>query len=82
MPAGPGPFKSWEDCAVDPLANRPAFVARNKVGLVGGKLSMPRRSGRRLSLGRHRRGLRAPPPIIPAGQCGIAGVNSLCARCR
>jgi lysozyme family protein len=39
VPAGRGPFKSWEDAAVDALANCAPHAARNKDWSVGGTLA-------------------------------------------
>lgn len=39
VPAGRGPFKSWEDAAVDALMNCAPFAARNKNWSVGGALT-------------------------------------------
>lgn len=40
VPAGRGPFKSWEDCAVDALVNCAPHAARNKDWSIGGTLTM------------------------------------------
>jgi lysozyme family protein len=40
VPAGRGPFKSWEDAAVDALVNCSPFAARNKDWSIGGTLTM------------------------------------------
>lgn len=40
VPAGRGPFKSWEDGAVDALVNCPPFAARNKDWSIGDALAM------------------------------------------
>jgi lysozyme family protein len=40
VPAGRGPFKSWEDAAVDALVNCAPYAARNKDWSIGGTLSM------------------------------------------
>lgn len=40
VPAGRGPFISWEEAAVDALVNCPPFAARNKDWSVGGLLTM------------------------------------------
>jgi lysozyme family protein len=40
VPAGRGPFKSWEDAAVDALVNCPPYAARNKDRSTGGLLTM------------------------------------------
>ena len=39
VPAGRGPFKSWEDAAVDALVNCAPHAARNKDWSVGGTLA-------------------------------------------
>jgi lysozyme family protein len=39
VPAGRGPFKSWEDAAVDALVNCPPYAARNKDWSIGGALT-------------------------------------------
>lgn len=40
VPAGRGPFKTWEDGAVDALKFAPPFAARNTDWSIGGSLSM------------------------------------------
>lgn len=40
VPKGRGPFKTWEEGAVDALVNCPPFAARNKDWTIGGALSM------------------------------------------
>ena len=40
VPAGRGPFKSWEDAAVDALVNCHPFAARNMDWSIGGTLTM------------------------------------------
>lgn len=40
VPAGRGPFKSWEDCAVDALVNCAPYAARNKDWSIGGVLTL------------------------------------------
>lgn len=40
VPAGRGPFKSWEEAAVDALVNCSPFAAKNKDWSVGGTLTM------------------------------------------
>lgn len=40
VPAGRGPFKSWEQAAVDALANCHPYAARNKDWSIGGTLTM------------------------------------------
>jgi len=39
VPAGRGPFNSWEDAAVDALVNCAPFAARNKDWSIGGTLT-------------------------------------------
>jgi lysozyme family protein len=39
VPAGRGPFKSWEDAAVDALLNCAPYAARNKDWSIGGTLT-------------------------------------------
>ena len=40
VPAGRGPFKSWEDAAVDALTKCPPYASRNKDWTPGGALTM------------------------------------------
>ncbi|MCC8946019.1 hypothetical protein H8A97_13140 [Bradyrhizobium sp. Arg62] len=40
VPAGRGPFNSWEDCAVDALVNCAPYAARNKDWSIGGVLTL------------------------------------------
>lgn len=40
VPAGRGPFKSWEEAAVDALVNCAPYAARNKDWSIGGTLTM------------------------------------------
>jgi lysozyme family protein len=40
VPAGRGPFASWEDAAVDALRNCPPYAARNKDWSIGGTLTV------------------------------------------
>lgn len=40
VPAGRGPFKSWEDCAYDALVNCGPHAARNKDWSIGGTLTL------------------------------------------
>jgi lysozyme family protein len=40
VPAGRGPFKSWEDAAVDALTNCAPYAARNKDWSIGGTLTL------------------------------------------
>lgn len=39
VPAGRGPFKSWEDAAIDALVNCAPYLARNKDWSIGGTLT-------------------------------------------
>lgn len=39
VPAGRGPFKSWEEAAVDSLVNCAPYAARNKDWSIGGSLT-------------------------------------------
>jgi len=39
VPAGRGPFKSWEDAAVDALVHGPPYAARNTDWSIGGTLA-------------------------------------------
>jgi lysozyme family protein len=39
VPAGRGPFKSWEEAAIDALVNCAPFAARNKDWSIGGTLT-------------------------------------------
>jgi lysozyme family protein len=39
VPAGRGPFKSWEEAAVDALVNCAPYAARNKDWSIGGTLT-------------------------------------------
>lgn len=40
VPAGRGPFMSWEDAAIDALVNCPPYAARNKDWSIGGLLTL------------------------------------------
>jgi lysozyme family protein len=40
VPAGRGPFRSWEEAAVDALVNCAPFAARNRDWSIGGTLTM------------------------------------------
>jgi lysozyme family protein len=40
VPTGRGPFKSWEDCAVDALVNCAPYASRNKDWSIGGALTL------------------------------------------
>ncbi|WP_315806909.1 MULTISPECIES: hypothetical protein [unclassified Bradyrhizobium] len=62
VPAGRGPFKSWEDAAVDALINCAPFGARWKDWSIGGTLALLEQYN---GLGYARRGV--PSPYIWAG---------------
>lgn len=62
VPAGRGPFKSWEDAAVDALVNCSPYAARNKDWSIGGTLTMLERYN---GLGYAARG--RPSPYIWSG---------------
>lgn len=62
VPAGRGPFRSWEDAAVDALVNCQPFAARNKDWSIGGALAMLEQYN---GLGYASRGI--PSPYIWAG---------------
>jgi lysozyme family protein len=57
VPAGRGPFKSWEDAAVDALANCAPYAARNKDWSIGGILTLLEQYN---GLGYASRGLASP----------------------
>jgi lysozyme family protein len=62
VPAGRGPFKSWEEAAVDALVNCAPFAARNKDWSIGGLLTMLEQYN---GLGYASRGL--PSPYVWSG---------------
>jgi lysozyme family protein len=62
VPAGRGPFKSWEEGAIDALVNCPPFAARNKDRSIGGLLTMLEQYN---GLGYASRGL--PSPYVWSG---------------
>lgn len=62
VPAGRGPFKSWEDAAYDALVNCPPYAARNTDWSPGGALTMLEKYN---GLGYYRKGL--PSPYVWAG---------------
>lgn len=62
VPAGRGPFKSWEDAAYDALVNCPPYAARNKDWSAGGSLAMLEKYN---GLGYSARGV--PSPYIWSG---------------
>ena len=62
VPAGRGPFASWEAAAVDALVNCPPYAARNADWSIGGALTLLERYN---GLGYASRGL--PSPYLWAG---------------
>jgi lysozyme family protein len=62
VPAGRGPFKSWEEAAIDALAHCAPYAARNQDWSIGGTLTMLERYN---GLGYAARGL--PSPYLWAG---------------
>ena len=62
VPKGGGPFKSWEDAAVDSLVNCGPYAARNKHWSIGGALTMLEQYN---GLGYANRG--RPSPYVWAG---------------
>lgn len=62
VPAGRGPFTSWEDAAVDALVNCAPFAAKNKDWSAAGALTLLEKYN---GLGYSQRGL--PSPYIWAG---------------
>lgn len=62
VPAGRGPFKSFEDAAVDALTNCSPYAARNKDWSIGGALTMLEKYN---GLGYYNKGL--PSPYVWAG---------------
>jgi lysozyme family protein len=62
VPSGRGPFKSWEDAAVDALVNCAPFAARNKDWSIGGILTLLEQYN---GLGYAARGL--PSPYVWSG---------------
>ena len=62
VPAGRGPFATWEDAAVDALVNCHPYAARNKDWSVGGTLLLLERYN---GLGYANKGL--PSPYVWAG---------------
>ena len=62
VPAGRGPFRSFEDAAYDALVNCPPYAARNKDWSAGGTLALLERYN---GLGYFNRGL--PSPYIWSG---------------
>ena len=61
-PAGRGPFRSWEEGAIDALANCPPYAARNTDWSIGGTLTMLEQYN---GLGYAARG--APSPYLWSG---------------
>lgn len=62
VPAGRGPFQSWEDAAYDALVNCGPYAARNKDWSIGGLLTKLEEYN---GLGYYRRGI--PSPYIWSG---------------
>ena len=62
LPAGRGPFSSWEEAAIDALVNCGPFAARNKDWSIGGLLTLLERYN---GVGYVNRGL--PSPYIWSG---------------
>ncbi len=62
VPKGRGPFKTWEEGAVDALTNCPPYAARNKDWSIGGTLAMLEKYN---GLGYYNKG--QPSPYIWAG---------------
>jgi lysozyme family protein len=62
VPAGRGPFKSWEEAAIDALVNCAPYAARNKDWSIGGTLTMLEQYN---GLGYASRGM--PSPYIWSG---------------
>lgn len=62
IPKGRGPFKTWEEGAVDALVNCAPFAARNKDWSIGGSLAMLEKYN---GLGYYNKGV--PSPYIWAG---------------
>jgi lysozyme family protein len=62
VPAGRGPFRSWEEAAIDALVNCSPFAARNKDWSIGGTLTLLERYN---GLGYASRG--RPSPYIWSG---------------
>jgi lysozyme family protein len=62
VPAGRGPFKSWEEAAIDALAHCAPYAARNEDWSVGGTLTLLEQYN---GLGYAARG--APSPYLWAG---------------
>jgi len=62
VPAGRGPFQSWEEAAIDALVNCPPFAARNKDWSIGALLTMLEQYN---GLGYANRGI--PSPYVWSG---------------
>ena len=62
VPAGRGPFTSWEEAAIDALVNCPPYAARNADWSIGGALTLLERYN---GLGYASRGL--PSPYLWSG---------------
>lgn len=62
VPAGRGPFSSWEDAAYDALVNCGPYAARNKDWTIGGTLTLLEQYN---GIGYYKRGI--PSPYIWSG---------------
>ncbi len=62
VPKGRGPFKTWEDAAIDALVNAPPYAAKNKDWSIAGTLDILERYN---GLGYRKKGL--PSPYLWAG---------------
>jgi lysozyme family protein len=60
VPAGRGPFPTWEDAAYDALVNCGPYAARNKDWSVGGTLAKLEEYN---GLGYYKRGIDGAPPV-------------------
>ncbi|MEH2491843.1 lysozyme family protein [Bradyrhizobium sp. AZCC 2230] len=70
VPAGRGPFKSWEDCAVDALVSCAPFAARNKDWSIGG---MAYRGRLRSMISAAPLSSRSSPTLRPSSRGRLAG---------
>lgn len=62
VPKGRGPFKTWEEAAIDALVTAPPYAAKNKDWSIGGTLDLLERYN---GLGYRNKGL--PSPYLWAG---------------
>jgi lysozyme family protein len=76
VPAGRGPFKSWENAAVDALVNCAPYAARNKDWSIGGILTLLEQYN---GLGYASKGL--PSPYVWSGT-DIYVAGQVCRRSR